>query len=167
LKIPVRAILFLVLIFLLGIVFYVINNPKTPQYSAEPVLESSDHGDRNIPAEPEMEKQDGPRYEGGPRITAKEDYLPAHETAVPYEMESEEDASAFDSGDIPPKVREIAEQLIELKDDFDDSTLKTVNKALDNVPYVDMEADDAELRPTGDGVKLKINIPADSVKKKK
>lgn len=121
-------------------------------------------------AEPENEDTSFPRYEGGPRVSTKEDYLLPDERdrdLLESMNDSQEEQTAFDSSDIPPKIRDVAEQLIELKEDFDDSTLKTVNKVLDNVPYVDMEADNAELRPTGDGVKLKINIPSDSIKKKK
>jgi len=163
----VKIILFLTLIIILGAGFYLYNTRKhqTSRPTADTVVESAD-----IMAEPQSDDKSFPRYEGGPRLSTKEDYLlPEENDRDPLENinESQEEETAFDSGDIPPKVREIAEQLIELKEDFDDSTLKTVNKALDNVPYVDMEANDAELRPTGDGVKLNINIPADSVKKKK
>jgi hypothetical protein len=160
-----KILLFLTLIIILGAGFYLYNTRKhqTPRLSTDTAVESAD-----IMAEPVSDDKSFPRYEGGPRVSTKEDYLPADDIAVPDKLESgEEDASVFDSSDIPPKIRDIAEQLIELKEDFDYSTLKTVNKALENVPYVDMEADDAELRPTGDGVKLKINIPTDNIKKKK
>ncbi|MBN1333836.1 MAG: hypothetical protein JW971_08720 [Synergistales bacterium] len=113
-----------------------------------------------------------PVYDIPSRVTSPEDLLP-----VRYRGSSSDEMLArslndpegtngtcFDSSDIPPRIRNIADQLMDLKTDLDDSALDTVNSALGHLPLVEVKADSAELRPSGDGIRLKVNIPAENIR---
>ncbi|AER67411.1 hypothetical protein Tlie_1689 [Thermovirga lienii DSM 17291] len=68
--------------------------------------------------------------------------------------------------EISPKVKEVAEQIEDLVDSFDEKTLQTTKKLLDKLPLLEMEPEKAQLRPKNGGVELKITIPADTIKLK-
>lgn len=110
-------------------------------------------------------------YDVRSRSTSREDLLPEREPdkAGLERLEREfhgsgnEEVYFLESQDIPPRIRDLADQLVDLKNSFDESTLDSVNSVLKEVPLVDLEADRAEIRPSGDGVTLRINIPVDSV----
>jgi len=79
----------------------------------------------------------------------------------------QEDKSESDILDeISPKVKEVAEQLGDLVDSFDEKTLQTTKKILDQLPLLEMEPQEAQLRPKNGGLELKITIPADTIKLK-
>lgn len=111
-------------------------------------------------------------YRVGPRKTSSEDLLPVEDKGVSAEKELARslndpegtNGTCFDSSDIPPRIRDIADQLMDLKTDLDDSALDTVNSALGHLPLVEVKADSAELRPSGDGIRLKVNIPAENIR---
>ena len=110
-------------------------------------------------------------YDVKSRSTSREDLLPVKDPDKvnldrlerDFQDSGNEGSYFLESQDIPPRIRELADQLVDLKNSFDKSTLDSVNSLLKEVPLVDLEADRAEIRPSGDGVSLRINIPVDSV----
>lgn len=66
--------------------------------------------------------------------------------------------------DIPPKIKEAADQLKDMVDSFDDATLKTTRTVLNKIPYFEAEPSKAKIRMSGDRVMLKVTIPADDIK---
>ena len=111
-------------------------------------------------------------YHVDPRRSSSVDILPPAREGVSAEEKlassindtAVRDSTSFDSSDIPPRIKDMAEQLIDLKNELDDSTLQTVNSALGHLPIVDVKADNAELRPSGDGIRLKVNIPVENIR---
>ena len=163
-----------VIILFLGFGVYVNLSKDNIERSAEPVKQRTEYDKEKISEIPvPLNEQEGEELRVDPVTSLNEDLLPENNAcssdslARSINKGDENGDPCFDSSDIPPKVREVAEQLIEIRDDFDKATLDTVNKTLDEIPLVEMEADEATLRPSGDGVRLQINIPADTVRKKK
>ena len=66
--------------------------------------------------------------------------------------------------DLPPKFKEAADQLKDMVDSFDDATLKTTRRALNNIPFFEAEPSKAKIRMSGDRVTLKVTIPADDIR---
>ncbi len=66
--------------------------------------------------------------------------------------------------DLPPKIKEAADQLKDMVDSFDDATLKTTRRALNNIPFFEAEPSKAKIRMSGDRVTLKVTIPADDIR---
>jgi hypothetical protein len=71
--------------------------------------------------------------------------------------------AVFDLGTIHPVVRETAEQAKEIVEDLDRKTLETTKKVLDSIPFVEIKPEKAELRPSGDGVKLTITVDPQNI----
>jgi len=162
------------IILFIGLGVYVDLSQEKIERFAEPVKERTEYDKEKISEiSVPVNEQEGEELRVDPVTRINEDLLPENNAcssdsiARSINMGDENEGSCFDSSDIPPKIREVADQLIEIRDDFDKATLDTVNTALDELPLVEMEADEATLRPSGDGVRLEINIPADTVRKKK
>lgn len=66
--------------------------------------------------------------------------------------------------DLPPKIKEVADQLKDMVDSFDDATLETTRRALNNIPFFEAEPSKAKIRMSGDRVTLKVTIPADDIR---
>jgi len=65
---------------------------------------------------------------------------------------------------LPPKVRELADQIKDMVDSFDDATLDAAKTGLNAIPGVHAEPSEAKLRMSDDGVTLKITIPIENLK---
>lgn len=64
----------------------------------------------------------------------------------------------------PPRiVADIAEQLQEIVETMDSSTLRLTKGVLEKAPFLELTPEKAELRPSGGGVTLRVTIPADSI----
>lgn len=113
-------------------------------------------------------------YHVDPRRSSSLDILPPDREGVSAEKKlassindtSGMDSTSFDSSHIPPRIKNMAEQLIDLKNELDDSTLQSVNSTLGHIPIVEVKADSAVLRPSGDGIRLTVNIPAENIRMK-
>lgn len=65
---------------------------------------------------------------------------------------------------LPPKVREVAEQVEDMMDAFDDATLNTVKDGLNSIPGVSADPSEAKIRVSGDRVTLKVTIPEEDLR---
>jgi hypothetical protein len=69
-----------------------------------------------------------------------------------------------EEGYMPPRiVADVAEQLRKIVEEVDASTLRVTRDVLEEVPFLNLTPEKAELRPSGDGVNLKVVIPADTI----
>lgn len=75
--------------------------------------------------------------------------------------ENRENDPSFDSSDLPFNLGGPASRIIMMKDKFDDTTLDTFNSTMQNFPILNVKATEAVLRPSGNGVELRINIAGD------
>lgn len=69
----------------------------------------------------------------------------------------------FDIRTIHPIVKKTADQVLEMVEKFDRRTLDATRKALKKVPILNIRPDKAELRPTGDGVKLTLTMDPEDI----
>lgn len=65
---------------------------------------------------------------------------------------------------IPPKVRDLAGQIKDMVDSFDDATLDAAKAGLNAIPGVHAEPSEAKLRMSDDGITLKVTIPTENLK---
>ena len=72
-------------------------------------------------------------------------------------------AAVFDLGTIHPVVKKTADQARELVEEFDRKTLDTTTRVLQKIPLVDIRPDKAELRPSGDGLKLTLTMDPEDI----
>ena len=69
-----------------------------------------------------------------------------------------------EEGYTPPRiVADVAEQLRKIVEEVDASTLRVTRDVLEEAPFLNLTPEKAELRPSGDGVNLKVVIPADTI----
>jgi len=71
--------------------------------------------------------------------------------------------AVFDPGTIHPAVGDVAEQAREMVEDLDRRTLENTKKVLEAIPFVEIIPEKAELRPSGDGVKLTITVDPQNI----
>ncbi|GAB6280154.1 MAG: hypothetical protein STSR0007_02080 [Thermovirga sp.] len=69
----------------------------------------------------------------------------------------------FDISTIHPIVGKTADQVLEMIEEFDSRTLDVTREALKKVPILDIHPDKAELRPTGDGIKLTLTMDPEDI----
>lgn len=81
--------------------------------------------------------------------------------ALMINSETREKNSSLDSSDLPFNLGRPASRIIMIKDKFDDTTLDTINSTMRNLPIVKIKASKAVLRPSGNGLELRINIAGD------
>lgn len=62
------------------------------------------------------------------------------------------------------KVRELEEQLREIRDDVNEVTLEAVSKTLNALPFVSADPEEAEWHLSGGRIELEIRIPAEDIK---
>ncbi|MDO9509547.1 MAG: hypothetical protein Q7I97_09485 [Thermovirgaceae bacterium] len=72
--------------------------------------------------------------------------------------------AVFDLGTIHPVVKKTAEQARELVGELDRKTLDATTKVLEKIPLVDIRPDKAELRPSGDGLKLTLTMDPEDIR---
>lgn len=65
---------------------------------------------------------------------------------------------------LPPKIREVAGQVEDMMDAFDDATLNTVRDGLNSIPGVSADPSEAKIRVSGDRVTLKVTIPEEDLR---
>ncbi len=75
--------------------------------------------------------------------------------------ENRENDPSLDRSDLPFNFGGPASRIIMMKDKFDDTTLDTFNSTMQNFPILNVQATEAVLRPSGNGVELRINIAGD------
>ncbi len=69
-----------------------------------------------------------------------------------------------EEGYTPPRiVADVAEQLRKIVEEVDASTLRIARDVLEEAPFLNLTPEKAELRPAGNGVNLKVVIPADTI----
>ena len=71
--------------------------------------------------------------------------------------------TVFDPASIHPAVGDMARQAKEIIEELDKRTLETTEKALGALPFVYIRPEKAELRPSGDGVKLTITVDPEDI----
>lgn len=71
--------------------------------------------------------------------------------------------AVFDPASIHPAVGDMARQAKEIIEELDKRTLETTEKALGALPFVYIRPEKAELRPSGDGVKLTITVDPEDI----
>lgn len=69
----------------------------------------------------------------------------------------------FDITTIHPIVKKTADQVREMVEEFDRKTLDATRKALKKLPILDIRPDKAELRPSGDGIKLTLTMDPEDI----
>ena len=95
--------------------------------------------------------------------------LPSHEDGV-ARMSQELETPAGDSRAevswprTSGKVRELEEQLRDIRDDVNDATLEAVSRTLNALPFVSAEPEEAEWHVSGGRIELEIRIPAEDIK---
>jgi len=170
-----RNILFLVLAVLLAVVLlaWVRSRPTPPGgvgVSEEPesaTLETA------VTAEPSRESTAPPARGGGaaPRPAfrpargepfSRED-LEAARTHGGCDIIGKRGEAVFDPASIHPAVGDMARQAKEIVDELDKRTLETTEKVLEALPLVNIRPEKAELRPSGDGVKLTITVDPEDI----
>lgn len=62
------------------------------------------------------------------------------------------------------KVKKIEDQIREIRDDIDEVTLDTVTRALNALPFVSAEPEDAQWHFSGGEIELEITIPVEDIK---
>ena len=111
---------------------------------------------------------------GKPESTAVYDFRPVEgepfsrsdleASRVPAkEITGRTEPAVLDLGTIHPAVKETAEQAKEIVEDLDKRTLEATKKVLESIPFVDILPEKAELRPSGDGVKLTITVDPQNI----
>jgi hypothetical protein len=102
---------------------------------------------------------------GSLRITAPSgfDVGPAGRTDL-RDVAADVNGGGKEEGYTPPRiVADVAEQLRKIVEEVDASTLRVTRDVLEEVPFLNLTPEKAELRPSGDGVNLKVVIPADTI----
>ena len=74
-----------------------------------------------------------------------------------------QDEVVFDPGTIHPAVGDMVKQAREVVEDLDKRTLEATEKILETIPFVEIHPEKAELRPSGDGVKLTITVDPEDI----
>jgi hypothetical protein len=69
----------------------------------------------------------------------------------------------FDPGTIHPAVGDMAKRAQEIVEDLDKRTLEAAGKILEALPFVEIRPEKAELRPSGDGIKLTITVDPEDI----
>lgn len=62
------------------------------------------------------------------------------------------------------KLKKIEDQVKEIRDEIDEVTLDTVSRALNSLPFVSAEPEDAEWHISGGEIGLEITIPVEDLK---
>jgi len=173
------VLLFVVLLALIvGVVAAIIRNQKdtaviTEKIEREAIIEKSEDTlqTRTPTSKPQPTRQ-GDVYKFKPAGTGKP--LEPKELVLEKPNLDEASRSVHESkpkkdilDDINPKIKALADQLEELVDSFDEETLQTTKKIIETIPLVEMEPEEAKLRPKDGGLELKIVIPADTIRFKK
>ena len=74
-----------------------------------------------------------------------------------------QDEVVFDPGTIHPAVGDMVKQAREVVEDLDKRTLEATERILETIPFVEIHPEKAELRPSGDGVKLTITVDPEDI----
>lgn len=74
-----------------------------------------------------------------------------------------QDEVVFDPGTIHPAVGDMVKQAREVVEDLDKRTLEVTERILETIPFVEIHPEKAELRPSGDGVKLTITVDPEDI----
>ena len=103
-------------------------------------------------------------YRVRPRQTARKEYLPPDESATVEQLKEKvnrhEEKEGWEGEGFLGEIIKGAEKVVQT---VDEATLDASQKALNSVA----SPNEATIRPNSDGVRLHINIPADSIRLKK
>ncbi len=89
--------------------------------------------------------------------------LEASRTRPGDNFTGKQDEVVFDPGTIHPAVGDMVKQAREIVEDLDKRTLEATEKILETIPFVEIHPEKAELRPSGDGVKLTITVDPEDI----
>lgn len=170
-----RNILFLVLALLLAVVLlaWVRSGPAPPSGVGVTEEPESATPEAAVTAEPSRKSTAPPARGGGaaPRPAfrpaqgepfSRED-LEAARTHGSCDITGKRGEAVFDPASIHPAVGDMARQAKEIVDELDKRTLETTEKVLGALPLVNIRPEKAELRPSGDGIKLTITVDPENI----
>ena len=169
------VIIFALLIFLAGgVLGWVRFSPMTPlpeeenreiQGAVYPEMDGAPKTDERMRASPGGREEVPVKHDFRP--AAGEPFsrsdLEASQTGPGEIILERSERAVFDPGTIHPAVGVVAEQAREIIEDLDRRTLESTKKVLEAIPFVEILPEKAELRPSGDGVKLTITVDPQNI----
>ncbi|HON33654.1 MAG: hypothetical protein WBJ42_03115 [Thermovirgaceae bacterium] len=132
---------------------------KTPEVevTAEPTPESAASPARSGGVAP------GPAFRPAQGEPFSREDLEAARTPRGDVITGRQGEAVFDPASIHPAVGDMARQAKEIVEELDKRTLETTEKVLEALPFVNIRPEKAELRPSGDGVKLTITVDPEDI----
>jgi hypothetical protein len=173
-----KKILILIAVVLVFLLFLLIPEPSLKDPSVEvpvkehkspSVTQEPSPSEDNRPVEPDLGKYkvrpiETEPFSNGMTDSGDKERLQGLADQLNGEGSSSKEEDVLSDLHLPPKVREVAEQVEDMMDAFDDATLNTVKEGLNSIPGVSADPSEAKIRVSGDRVTLKVTIPEEDLR---